>query len=71
MTALDPPDGPRPLRLTRDQVMTAADVSELIGVAKTTVEDWARRGLLPSRKRGRRRLFLRYEVEEWLRAPDE
>jgi excisionase family DNA binding protein len=41
--------------LTRADVMTAADVSALLGVPSSTVEDWARRGVLPSRKRGKRR----------------
>jgi len=50
--------------------MCAADVAVLLGVPKSTVEDWARRGILPSRKRGRRRLFLRWEVEDWLVADD-
>jgi excisionase family DNA binding protein len=57
--------------LTRVDVMTAAQVGELLGVPKSTVEDWARRQVIPSRKRGRRRLFLRFEVEEWLVRDDE
>ena len=56
--------------ITRADVMCAADVAVLLGVPKSTVEDWARRGILPSRKRGRRRLFLRWEVEDWLVADD-
>lgn len=52
--------------ITRADVMSAAQVGALLNVQKTTVEDWARRGVIPSRKRGRRRLFLRWEVEEWL-----
>lgn len=50
--------------------MSAADVAMLLGVPKTTVEDWARRNVIPSRKRGRRRMFLRWEIEEWLVADD-
>lgn len=61
---------PRSVSITRADVMSAAEVAALLGVAKTTVEDWARRGVLPSRKRGRRRLFLRWEVEEWLVLDD-
>lgn len=56
--------------ITRADVMSAAQVGALLNVQKTTVEDWARRGVIPSRKRGRRRLFLRWEVEEWLVAED-
>lgn len=57
-------------RLTGADVMTARDVAELLGIPKSTVEDWARRRVIPSRKRGRRRFFLRSEVEQWLRADD-
>ena len=50
--------------------MMAREVADLLGIPKSTVEDWARRGMIPSRKRGRRRFFLRSEVEQWLRADD-
>ncbi len=56
--------------ITRADIMSAADVAMLLGVPKTTVEDWARRNVIPSRKRGRRRMFLRWEIEEWLVADD-
>jgi excisionase family DNA binding protein len=56
--------------LTRADVMSAREVAELLGVPKSTVEDWARRGALPSRKRGKRRFYLRWEVEAWLTAED-
>src|SRR4051794_26691576 len=49
--------------LTRADVLSAGDVSQLLGIPKSTVEDWGRRGVLPSRKRGRRRFYLRWEVE--------
>ena len=60
---------PRPL--TRTDVMTSSDVSALLGVPRSTIEDWARRGLMPSRKRGKRRFYLRWEVEAWLTAQDD
>lgn len=56
--------------LTSADVMTAAEVAELLAVPKSTVEEWARRGVLPSRKRGRRRFYLRWEVRAWLVADD-
>jgi excisionase family DNA binding protein len=49
--------------LTAADVMTAGEVAELLRVPKSTVEDWARRGLIPSRKIGRRRLYLRPRIE--------
>lgn len=56
--------------ITRGDVMTSADVAELLRTSKSTIEDWARRGVIPSRKRGRRRFFLRWEIEAWLIASD-
>ncbi len=50
--------------------MTAEDVAELLCTSKSTIEDWARRRVIPSRKRGRRRFFLRWEIEAWLIADD-
>lgn len=56
--------------ITRGDVMTSAEVAELLRTSKSTIEDWARRGVIPSRKRGRRRFFLRWEIEAWLIADD-
>jgi len=62
-SAADPP-------LDHSDVMTAREVAELLAVPKSTIEEWARRGLVPSRKRGKRRFFLRWEIREWLVAED-
>jgi len=43
--------------------MTAPQVAVLLHAPVSTVEDWARRGVLPSRKVGRRRLYIRQYVE--------
>jgi excisionase family DNA binding protein len=50
-------------RLTADDVMTARDVARLLHASVSTVEDWARRGILPSVKIGRRRLYIRQNIE--------
>jgi excisionase family DNA binding protein len=52
-----------PRRLTADDVMTAREVAELLHAPVSTVEDWARRGILPSVKIGRRRLYIRQNIE--------
>ena len=54
-------DAPR--RLTADDVMTAREVAGLLHAPVSTVEDWARRGILPSVKIGRRRLYIRQNIE--------
>ena len=43
--------------------MTASDVARLLHAPVSTVEDWARRGILPSVKIGRRRLYIRQNIE--------
>jgi excisionase family DNA binding protein len=53
-------------RLTADDVMTARDVARLLHAPVSTVEDWARRGILPSVKIGRRRLYIRQRIESAL-----
>jgi predicted DNA-binding transcriptional regulator AlpA len=56
--------------ITRADVLRAADVADLLGISKSTVEVWAGRQLIPNRKRGRRRFFLRWEIEIWLTSED-
>jgi excisionase family DNA binding protein len=58
--------GPRPGGLTRAELMTPDEVAVLLAVPVSTVRDWARRGLIPSRKLGRHRRFLRSEIENWV-----
>ena len=63
-------DGFEHRAITRTDVLRAAEVAEILGVPTSTVEDWARRDAIPSRKRGKRRFYLRWEVEAWLMAED-
>jgi excisionase family DNA binding protein len=50
-----------------DELMTAKEVADVFRLRLSTVEGYARRGLLPSVKVGRHRRFLRYQVEQALR----
>jgi excisionase family DNA binding protein len=59
-------EDPGSVRLRAGDVMTASEVADLMRVPKSTVEDWARRGVIPSRKVGRRRLYLRMQIESLL-----
>ena len=52
--------------LTAADVMTAGEVAALLHVPQSTVEHWARTGILPSRKVGRRRLYIRTRIEALL-----
>lgn len=62
------PDPPPRRRLTRDDVMTVADVSALLGIPKSTVYDLARRGELPCARLGKTLRFVRDEIEARLRS---
>jgi excisionase family DNA binding protein len=57
--------------LTAADVLRAGEVAELLHVPVSTVHDWARRGVLPSRKIGRRRLYIRQQIEAVLLGGDE
>ena len=63
-------DAPDPYRLgrplTRFDVMTAAEVAELLGDARATVMAWAQTGAIPSRRSGRARRFIRPEIQAWI-----
>jgi excisionase family DNA binding protein len=58
----------RPAGLTRDQVMTASEVADLLHLPVSTVYYLARRGELPARRLGRTWRFLRPRLEEMLSA---
>jgi excisionase family DNA binding protein len=45
------------------ELMTAGQIAELLQMKRSTVEDYARRGLLPSIKLGRHRRFVKSDVE--------
>jgi excisionase family DNA binding protein len=52
--------------LTSSDVLIASEVAELLHMPQSTVEHLARVGEIPSRKIGRRRLFVRSQVEALL-----
>ena len=54
--------------LTRDQVMTAPKVAELLRMPTSTVYELARKGVLPASRLGRTWRFLRPRLEEMLAA---
>jgi excisionase family DNA binding protein len=56
------------LPLTRDEVMTAAEVAELLHLPVSTVYYLARRGELPASRLGRAWRFLRPRIERLLEA---
>ena len=66
MASLSPAATTRP-RLTRDDILDAHEVAELLHMPLSTVLDLARRGVLPGHKLGRRWIFLRDELELGLR----
>jgi excisionase family DNA binding protein len=65
MTSRAIPERPR---LTRDDVAAAREVAELLGIPMSTVFEYARRGVIPGHKLGRRWIFLHDEIEASLRC---
>lgn len=63
-----PSVSPAPRGLTRDQVMTAREVADLLQMPVSTVYYLARRGELPASRLGRTWRFLRPRLEELLGA---
>jgi excisionase family DNA binding protein len=52
--------------LTRDEVMTAREVADLLKLPVSTIYELARRGELPARPLGRAWRFVRPRLEELL-----
>jgi excisionase family DNA binding protein len=48
--------------MTTDDILTATEVASLMRAPQSTVEDWARRGVIPSKKVRRRRLYIRSKI---------
>ena len=46
----------------RDELLTTDQLACLLQMRRSTIEDYARRGLLPSLKLGRHRRFIRSDV---------
>lgn len=49
---------------TLDELLTIDEVAELLNIPRSTVSDYARRGVLPSIKLGRHRRFVRSDVAD-------
>lgn len=47
-----------------DELLTADEVAELLHIPRSTVSEYARRGVLPSIKLGRHRRFVRSDVAD-------
>ena len=45
-----------------DELMTADQLAGLLQMRRSTIDDYARRGLLPSLKLGRHRRFIRSDI---------
>ena len=64
--SIDPAPTPAPTGLTRDEIMTAREVADLLKMPVSTIYQLARRGDLPARRLGRTWRFLRPRLEELL-----
>jgi excisionase family DNA binding protein len=48
---------------TLNELLTTDEVAELLNIPRSTVSDYARRGVLPSIKLGRHRRFVRSDID--------
>ncbi len=46
-----------------DELLTTEQVAAILQIRRSTVEDYARRGVLPSLKLGRHRRYIRSQIE--------
>jgi len=60
------PDSTKSGFLTRDEVMTAREVAELLRMPTSTVYELARKGVLPASRLGRTWRFVRPRLEQLL-----
>jgi excisionase family DNA binding protein len=55
---------------TADDILTAGELAALLHMPLSTIRQLARTDVIPGKKIGRRRVFLRPEIERWLRERD-
>jgi excisionase family DNA binding protein len=65
---LPQPTKPTRRQLTREDVLDVREVAELLHMPLSTIFDYARRGVLPGHKLGRRWVFLHDELDAALRS---
>ena len=65
---LPEPQKPTRRQLTREDVLDVREVAELLHMPLSTIFDYARRGVIPGHKLGRRWVFLHDELDAALRS---
>jgi excisionase family DNA binding protein len=65
---LPQPAKPNRRQLTREDVLDVREVAELLHMPLSTIFDYARRGVIPGHKLGRRWVFLHEEIDAALRS---
>jgi len=53
------------------EILSAADIAEMLQVSRETVVSWIRRGFIPSVQWGKQRRVPRAALEAWLQALSE
>ena len=65
---LPQPAKPPRRQLTREDVLDVREVAELLHIPLSTIFDYARRGVIPGHKLGRRWVFLHDELDAAVRS---
>lgn len=53
------------------ETITAKEVAEMLGISEWTVYDWVRKKLIPHIRVGKRVLFRRNSILQWLEAQEQ
>ena len=61
----------RPQALFFDNLITVEELAVIFGLAPQTIRNWVAQGKLPYVKIGKRNLFLKRSLQEWLNQKEE
>ncbi|AGK99644.1 helix-turn-helix domain-containing protein [Desulfoscipio gibsoniae] len=53
------------------ETITAREVAEMLGISEWAAYDWARRKIIPHIRAGKRVLFRRSSILQWLEAQEQ
>lgn len=49
-----------------DEIMNSSDAARFLSISRVTLVDWLKKGIVPHRQEGRRLLFSKRELLDWV-----
>jgi len=49
-----------------DEIMNSSDAARFLHISRVTLSDWLKKGVVPHRKEGKRLLFSKRELLDWV-----